>query len=420
MTIHQRSRMLAAMAVDGPMTAATQADLDAHLASCVACRTTVLALRLDAVALRDRARLPAPLAMRGRVLTAALARHDQDRRTGLRLLVLVALLVGGLATFSLAAGRRTSDQVMPPVLVPEIGTATTFGLSAGTRGVGSCSLLVDTACATSTLAAFGGIWTTTTDAIVRVDDEGTTVAEIATAGVPIALTTDGSSVWATTRGPSAVLRIDPAEARVAASYGLPGLPAGITVADGRLWIADEQHGVVAIDPSDGSQSRDVPLDGGAWSVTTTAGAVWAADRMMTRLTRIDPRTGRPQAVAVALPAPENAWDYGGGVVAEGDRLWLLSGHEVDRYDPSAGTRAGTVAPIFPHIAADATAVWVVGGTQVVRWLDPASLETIAEKRLPMFAPIGGGEWEVSMALTPEALWVRSAGDGRLIRIARDG
>ena len=178
------------------------------------------------------------------------------------------------------------------------------------------------------------------------------------------------------------------------------------------WIADEQHGVVAIDPSDGSQSRDVPLDGGAWSVTTTAGAVWAADRMMTRLTRIDPRTGRPQAVAVALPAPENAWDYGGGLVAEGDvpAVPSLSGHEVDRYDPSAGTRAGTVAPIFPHIAADSTAVWVVGGTQVVRWLDPASLETIAEKRLPMFAPIGGGDWEVSMALTPEALWVRSAGE----------
>ena len=111
------------MAVDGPMTAATQAGLDAHLASCVACRTTVLALRLDAVALRDRARLPAPLAMRGRVLTAALARHDQDRRAaGLRLLVLVALLVGGLATFGPSLpGRRTSDHVKPPVLVPEIG-----------------------------------------------------------------------------------------------------------------------------------------------------------------------------------------------------------------------------------------------------------------------------------------------------------
>ena len=132
-----------------------------------------------------------------------------------------------------------------------------------------------------------------------------------------------------------------------------------------------------------------------------------------------PRTGRPQAVAVALPAPETR-----GTTAAASSLREIgcgcsrATRSIDTI--SAGTRAGTVAPIFPHIAADSTAVWVVGGTQVVRWLDPASLETIAEKRLPMFAPIGGGEWEVSMALTPEALWVRSAGDGRLIRIARDG
>jgi len=72
------------------------------------------------------------------------------------------------------------------------------------------------------------------------------------------------------------------------------------------------------------------------------------------------------------------------VVVAGGRLWVLSGHQLGWFDPASTTLTTALAPGFPHLAADDSSVWVVGGLSrtVIRRLDPASLDQLAETMGP--------------------------------------
>ena len=110
---HDRYRLLAAAALDRPLDAADEAELQEHLARCASCRTDVARMRADHGALAD---LP-QIAPDPRVYAAVMAAARSNRRSTpwSALAVAAVLLLGGIGGAVLAAGALNRPEAVPTV-----------------------------------------------------------------------------------------------------------------------------------------------------------------------------------------------------------------------------------------------------------------------------------------------------------------
>ena len=128
---HDRFRMLAADALDAELSMAADANLDAHLATCPACRSFAAALARDLHGLRELSPTPVSPRVRAVVLDAA---RGRERRTAWPLLAAAALLV-----LAAAAGAIVASGALPRLLTqvpPSTSPAGTFAAPVDVR-VGS-------------------------------------------------------------------------------------------------------------------------------------------------------------------------------------------------------------------------------------------------------------------------------------------
>jgi streptogramin lyase len=239
-------------------------------------------------------------------------------------------------------------------------------------------------------------------------------------GDPVRLLATDDAIWATVGGPGTLVRIDPTTDRVIGSVAVGRLPAGLAWFAGAIWVAEgESKSVVRVDPATMAVHGGVNLDVAPWSMATTSDAVWVTDRYAEQLIRID--TGSMTAGSIDVPGviPMNSWDYGDGVVAVGDRLWVASGEGVALYDPATASFRTSPAPLYPHLAVTQDAVWLVSkSSRILQRLDPETLEPLAQQAVDVSPVTSAAEWEVSIAATDDAIWLQSYEDG-LIRVQRD-
>jgi CubicO group peptidase (beta-lactamase class C family)/streptogramin lyase len=172
------------------------------------------------------------------------------------------------------------------------------------------------------------------------------VATIPNLGLIEGLLATPDAVWASLRDTAEVVRIDPATNQVAARFKAGTNPQSLALGDGSLWVANGiGHYLTRMDPATGKIQAIIQLDQhgdardpgygcGCQSVTIDANGVWAVAHDTHSLVRIDPQTNRITS-SLTLPkaadgTPMQPWDV---LSAEGS-LWVtVTPHAMLRIDP---------------------------------------------------------------------------------------
>lgn len=96
---------------------------------------------------------------------------------------------------------------------------------------------------------------------------------------------DGQTIWL--NGAADVVRLDPADGRVVATFPYPNA-GSVTFVDGRAWLTVSGGGVVEIDLASNDVLRTIPVPGSTLVAREVAGALWVTSFDTNELWRIEP------------------------------------------------------------------------------------------------------------------------------------
>ena len=272
----------------------------------------------------------------------------------------------------------------------------------------------------SLTTGYGAVWIIGPDVIHRVDPASArTVATIpapGTSGKGSQIATGAGAVWVTSAGGRpGVYRIDPRTNRVTSFIRLPPTPGAITVAHGRVWVAEAEEGpgiVVRIDPRTNHVSGPpIRVGTGPGEIVSAAGTLWVTNTSyspnLPNVSRINPATG---AVANTRDGLWGGTDrLGNAKISRVDAvgagsLWTTGVNVVQRVDPGNGhVTAAIPVPhawhvIFWHGLAWAVTAVAPSGLGTIVGIDPASNRVVVHR-----APFHGAP--MAIAAGPTGLWV---------------
>jgi class 3 adenylate cyclase/streptogramin lyase len=248
-------------------------------------------------------------------------------------------------------------------------------------------------------------------------------APIAVGGFPISMTFGQGRVWVMDRRAQVYWFAPTADH--ASSRGTTGIPTGVAVGGGSVWITNgfgtgqgAGGGVIRLDPSTGETSPafDTPI--GTQGITYGADAVWVADHSTASLTRYDPVQRSTSTVTLPGSASDRIEpdaiafsDLSGGSVWIGDDAHPQV-FRVDANDP-AKVRTSAIGGPATSIAVGAGAIWIASeDADAVYRLDPASgaVETSID--------VGHAGCNAPVAITTgtDGVWVACSLSQRLVRI----
>lgn len=262
---------------------------------------------------------------------------------------------------------------------------------------------------TALVAGFGSIWVVGSNVVYRVDQA--TVRTVATipapgTGVPAGIAVGSGAVWVTSDhgGHVGVYRIDPVRDRVTAFIPLALDPVAVAAAGGRIWVAGESEPCVAvrIDPATNrTTGSPVTISASPVSIVSGAGSLWVTSGAGGSVDRIDPATGAVTAAWSVL----NVDAVGAG------SLWGTTGNGIQRLDPRTGALAvNFTLPGASYVTFWAGSAWAVVATPSggLFRIDPSSNRVTGQvttfgNDLTYVAPGSG------------ALWVNDYSTGELLR-----
>jgi streptogramin lyase len=214
--------------------------------------------------------------------------------------------------------------------------------------------------------------------LVRVDTSTNRVTQtiplpVQRAGITAA---DGVLWISTVFGDNQYFRVDPGTGRVTQSnqYGIASGPP--TVAAGSLWLYVGGN-LLRIDEQTGGLRATIPIPDHDTSGLVSAGSLWLSGRW--DVARVDPATGKVTAVIpIATPppnqlgAPYNAWPTGTGFGS----VWVVDipEHAISRIDPATNKVVAKIplADQQPSVTIGSDAVWVADETKSIKAIDPAT------------------------------------------------
>ena len=130
--------------------------------------------------------------------------------------------------------------------------------------------------ATGAVGAFGSVWATGSDGVIRVDPAShKLLARIAIQGGAGWTGASADAVWVTTA--TGIARIDPTANAVVKTIPLAGAPAvgDPDVIDGQVWVPQiRKNSIAVIDPSSNTVARTIKAGVGPFVVTTIRGEAW--------------------------------------------------------------------------------------------------------------------------------------------------
>ena len=130
--------------------------------------------------------------------------------------------------------------------------------------------------ATGAVGAFGSVWATGSDGVIRVDPAShKLLARIAIQGGAGWTAASADAVWVTTA--TGIARIDPTANAVVKTIPLAGAPAvgDPDVIDGQGWVPQiRKNSIAVIDPSSNTVARTIKAGVGPFVVTTIRGEAW--------------------------------------------------------------------------------------------------------------------------------------------------
>lgn len=332
------------------------------------------------------------------------ARRVRRRRVA-RALVATVVLVGtfGAGTIAAVSGsRRDRLTVVTPSAPP---TRLHVGTPAPVSAYG-----IDM------LSAFGSIWVTRPDHVVRFDAAtGRALATIAVPGTSDSrnLAAGAGSIWVDDTGTQKVTRIDPAGNTVAATIRLPDAALvvdGLAFVDGKLWIVrpapndDSRGDVVSVDPATNrvAQRANIPR-----TFDVMAGgnhALWYVRG--TDLLRFDTET-----IEVTIVRH----DVKSVLAVANLHLWLLTAAGVIETDELNGSQFGPTIPVVDQanvtVAEGGDAVWIAGQRDSSTAGSVTPYDLVTHRPLATPTPIG---FPISaMSALDTNLWVDAGGVTRI-------
>jgi branched-chain amino acid transport system substrate-binding protein len=246
------------------------------------------------------------------------------------------------------------------------------------------------------------------------------------AGAPDRLAVAGGAVWSVSDASGALAEIDVRRRTVTTVVPSGGAPRDVAAGLGAIWTIDERGGrLLEISPAyqrvvhrfalarpPGSSEVRAVGSFDAWSLGVGAGAVWVSDGS-SRLTRVDPRTGRRTRIDVARPLD-------GVTVADG-AVWAISGRraEVVRIDPGGGRVTDRISIVSRPGPASRYPIAIEGGLGSL-WVLNANDATLTridplQRVVARTSRIGLVHVPVRMAVGAGAVWIAGV-DGTLSRV----
>ncbi len=431
----RRYSILTAMALDFELEPRDAADLAAHLQGCPECRRLREALRGDAAAAHAVA-ADAPLRTREIVLTVAArptvivlgGRSYRQAWTVGVIAILAALLLATLAvvgarsllesrtTIAVTTAAPSAALASPPGLVPSAWQAARVGATIPVSGGGPG--VCRPACApTAVTVAFGSVWVSALDAIIRLDPSSRAVtATIPTTGAPTSLVPADGALWAVIPDRGVVVRIDPATNRITGTIATGSHSTAIAVLEGRLWVASETRPSIArYEESSGRLVGSVSIGHGAVGLLAVGSSIWAATA--SGLVELSGSTGK---VTATVPGPCCQLAFGDATLWVSDgglRLW--------RIDQTAGRADALAAPgdYSGSLAAGDGALWAFDGLDLtLERIDPRDTTTYAKTDLSALVPPGtsnpytSGTWAPAIAVGSGGVWMRSYDPDRVLQV----
>jgi YVTN family beta-propeller protein len=148
-------------------------------------------------------------------------------------------------------------------------------------------------------------------------------------GRPGGIASGEGAVWITDNADDMLLQVDSAR-QVADKIPVGRGPAGVTVAGGEVWVANQFDGTVSeINPAAGTVVATVRVGIGPDAITSGFGSVWVANVTSNTLSRIDQVSGHVVATIALGSAPARLAAGDGGIWAtstETGRLLLVDPH----------------------------------------------------------------------------------------------
>jgi YVTN family beta-propeller protein len=229
------------------------------------------------------------------------------------------------------------------------------------------------------------------------------VAAVVAAALLVAMTTRGPAPLAA--GPDTVGVIDSGQARLSAVVTGVGRPDGVAYGAGAAWVTDSADDMLLRIGPAGQVIDRIPVGRGPAGVTVADGEVWVANGLDGTVSEVNPGSGTPVALIAAGIGPDAiASGYGSVWVAN-----VTSG-TVSRIDAATGKVVSTIylggAPAA--IAVGDGAVWVTSReTGELLRVDPAS------NRLSGAIPVT--QSPAGLAVGEGSVWV-SDDEGKLTRV----
>ena len=223
-------------------------------------------------------------------------------------------------------------------------------------------------------------------------------------GRPNGVAYGAGAVWVTDSAANMLLRVDPAgqvNDRIPVGRG----PAGVVVAGGEVWVANELDGTVSeVNPGSGTQVAAIPAGIGPAAIASGYGSVWVANVTSDTVSRIDATTGVVVST-ISLGSAPTAIAVGDGAV------WVtsLDTGELLRIDPTANriSQAIPVGQSPDGLAVGAGSVWVADGGGAVTRVNP---------RTGQVRTIEVGGAPAGVVYADGAIWVASGVSGTVSRI----
>ncbi len=139
-------------------------------------------------------------------------------------------------------------------------------------------------------------------------------------GNPKDMAVDGTVVWVTDAGHSAVVRIDPATNQIAEQIPLEFTdaagkteqiqPFGLALDGKTLWVSDfDQNLVVRVDTETKKITAAIPDINNPEGITANSHGVWIVEHCSSKIVHIDPDTNKITAT-ISIPTPEPATSMG--------------------------------------------------------------------------------------------------------------
>ncbi|MFI5254261.1 MAG: ABC transporter substrate-binding protein [Candidatus Limnocylindrales bacterium] len=197
-----------------------------------------------------------------------------------------------------------------------------------------------------------------------------------------------------------------ADGRVIAATPVGGLPDGVAVANGSLWVANTTDGTVSrLDSATGRVVQTIHVGASPAGIASGFGAIWVADSGDRTVDRIDPTTNDVVATFTVGISPT-------GIAADASWIWVANRLDgsISRIDPDTGTVTTIPLGQTPTgIATASGAVWITD-------FDSGTVVRLDSQSGVAAAPIHVGNGPSAVAATADAVWVANTRDGTVSRV----